>query len=317
MGTTRIKVIDLSSDKKQIKTSRKHAEKLTGVAKLKGTKSAESTKGTKGIEEAPKEVAKDKQVPTQESPPPDQAPQPSPADQTSRTSRTSRTSTHHHHLGKKYNQSMQLIDKTKLYPPQEALELLAKTSYVKFDPTVELHLNVADKKIKGKVNLPHPPVNTKKKEKKILVFTDKPQTTNDKQIIFGNEKTIDEIATGKLKPNRDFDAVFSTPKFMPLLAKVAKILGPAGLMPNPKNGTVIEDISSALKNTSDESHEYKTDPTAPIIHTTLGKLSSKSKDLEENLKTLIFAIGPTKIKKATITSTMGPGIKLDISSIAK
>ena len=88
-------------------------------------------------------------------------------------------------------------------------------------------------------------------------------------------------------------------------------------MPNPKNGTVIEDVSAALKNSSDESLEYKTDPTAAIIHTSLGKLSNKPKDIEENLKTLIFAIGPSKIKKATLTSTMGPPIKIDIGTISK
>ena len=315
MGTTRIKVIDLSSDKKEIKTARKHAEKLTGVVKLKGTKSTESTKGTKGKDEAPEEVTKDQQVSPQK-----QTPPPSPADQDPRTSSTSRTSTHHHHLGKKYNQATQLIDRTKLYSPQEALDLLAKTSYVKFDPTVEIHLNVADKNIKGKVNLPHP--IAKKKEKKILVFSDPPPKAlaEDKQVLWGDEKTIDEIAAGKLKPNRDFDVVLSTPEFMPALAKVAKILGPAGLMPNPKNGTVIEDdLKSFILSLSkdDESLEYKTDPTAPIIHTTLGKLSAKSKDLEENLKTLIFAIGPSKIKKATLTSTMGPPIKIDIGTISK
>lgn len=316
MGTTRIKVIDLSSDKKEIKTARKHAEKLTGVVKLKGTKSTESTKGTKGKDEAPEEVTKDQQVSPQK-----QTPPPSPADQdprTSSTSRTSRTSTHHHHLGKKYNQATQLIDRTKLYSPQEALDLLAKTSYVKFDPTVEIHLNVADKNINGKVNLPHP--IAKKKEKKILVFSDPPpktQATAGQNIIAGDDTTIEEISSGKLKPSRDFDAVFSTPKFMPQLAKIAKILGPAGLMPNPKNGTVIEDVSAALKNSSDESLEYKTDPTAAIIHTSLGKLSNKPKDIEENLKTLIFAIGPSKIKKATLTSTMGPPIKIDIGTISK
>ena len=91
-------------------------------------------------------------------------------------------------------------------------------------------------------------------------------------------------------------------------------------MPNPKNGTVVEgDLKSFILSLSkdDESLEYKTDPTAPIIHTTLGKLSAKSKDLEENLKTLIFAIGPSKIKKATLTSTMGPPIKIDIGTISK
>src|SRR3990167_9566553 len=173
MGTTRIKVIDLSSDKKEIKTARKHAEKLTGVVKLKGTKSTESTKGTKGKDEAPEEVTKDQQVSPQK-----QTPPPSPADQDPRTSSTSRTSTHHHHLGKKYNQATQLIDRTKLYSPQEALDLLAKTSYVKFDPTFKNTLNRDEKKNKGKINPPAP--NCKKEKKKNLGFCrPAPQNASD------------------------------------------------------------------------------------------------------------------------------------------
>src|SRR3989344_9548449 len=102
---------------------------------------------------------------------------------------------------------------------------------------------------------------------------------------------------------------------MPKIAKIAKILGPAGMMPNPKNKTVTEDISQALK-TKDEGFVVRCEQQAAIIHTKLGKLSAKAEELEENLKALIFAIGPGKIKRATLTSTMGPGIKLDISSFA-
>ena len=334
MGTTRIKVIDLSSDEKEIKTSRKHAEKITGAAVLKEEKK-EKKKPQIPKEPAITEAAEVKSEVTEEQKPQEKI-------FSKKTISESPVATRHHHLGKKYHQAASLIDKNRFYPAKEAIELLSKTSFTKFDPTIEIHLNVVDKNIRGKVNFPH--AVSKKKGKRYLIFDDKKpiaESTKKKlrtqkesttqtssvpsepsvpsvitnQIIWGDEKTIEEIAKGTLKPKRDFDQVISTPKFMPLLAKVAKILGPAGLMPNPKNGTITEDLTSVRNITSETSFEYKTDPTAPIIHTSLGKLSEKPQAIEENLKVLIASIGSTKIKKAVITSSMGPGIKLDVASL--
>lgn len=317
MGTTRIKVIDLSSDQKEIKTSRKHAEKLAGVAALKEEK---KTKEKKPITEITEDKLKGPSESTTEAPSVLSKPA-APSvikKQSVPTKSAPKTAVkHHHHLGKKYHQAASQIDKNKLYPATEAIELLAKTSFTRFDPTIEIHLNVVDKNVHGKVNFPHS--IGPQKPKKYLIFGDSKTKieASDKQIIWGDEKTIDEIAKGLLKPKRDFDQVFSTPKFMPLLAKVAKILGPAGLMPNPKNNTVIENVANEIQKTSETGYEYKTDPNIPIIHTSLGKLSEKSQAIEENLKALITSIGLTKIKKATITTTMGPGIKLDIASISR
>lgn len=322
MGTTRIKVIDLSGEKEQIKTSRKHAEKLTGVAKIKAAKGkprlqereekkpkqevSEGPKGSKVSEVEEKEVASVSSEPSAPSQP----------------SQPSKLLRRHHHLGRKYLEAKAIIELQKLYPAGEAIDLLYKTSVTKFDPTVEIHLNVVDKNIKGTVKLPYAIDN--KKETRILVFSDQEPAlpagrpeSGDQRLIWGDEKTIDEIAEGKLRPNRDFDKVVSAPKFMPALAKIAKILGPQGLMPNPKNGTVNADIAQAVKATGAEGLEYKTDPNAPIVHTRLGKLSFKPQELEQNLKTLVASIGPTKIRKAVITSTMGPGIKVDISTISQ
>ena len=311
MGTTRIKVIDLSSQEKEIKTSRKHAEKLTGVAKLKEGKKP-ITKGTEKKHEITEESTSVPSV----------IPEPSTEPETTKPtvpSKPSKPSQSTH--GKRYLAAKKLVDAGKLYPIGDAFDLLSKTSLTKFDPTIEVHFNVADKNLKGKVKLPHS--IGQKKEKRYLLFTDQtsaltagmPETKNQKLII-GNEKTIGEIESGKLKPFRDFDVVITTPQFMPSLAKIAKILGPKGLMPNPKNGTIVEDVEKALSGNSQDLYEYRTDPTAPIIHTKIGKLSSKQTDLEENLKALIFAIGPTKIKKATLKSTMSPGIKLDLASLS-
>ena len=310
MGTTRIKVIDLSGEKEQIKTSRKHAEKLAGLAKIKETKKpkAQVSKETKGPEE-PKITEPPR--PSAPSVPPEPS-APSVIKKQAVSPVVARK--HRHHLGQKYLAATALIEKNKLYPTREAIDLLYQTSTTRFDPTVELHLNVADKNIRGSLNLPHA-VGTKK-EKRILIFSNqKPESKNQKHLIWGNQQTIADIESGKLKPNRDFDVVLAQPKFMPLLAKIAKILGPAGLMPNPKNQTITENVLSALEGVSSATFEYKTDPSAPIVHTKLGKLSYKPEQLTENLKALVNAIGPAKIRKATLTTTMGPGIKVDIASI--
>lgn len=323
MGTTRIKVIDLASDQKEIKTARKHAEKLTGVAKLKAAKG----EPRHGREEIKPKKESEPSIPTVPAQPslPSELSVPSKPSQPSISSQPR----HRHHLGKLYAQAAALVDRTRAYPPAEALDLLAKTSYVKFDPTVEIHLNVGDKNLRGSVTLPHPVTQKKAREKKYLIFSDQKLATppqarlakggSNQKLIFGDQKTIEQIAAGTLKPNRDFDQVLATPKFMPLLAKIAKILGPAGMMPNPKNGTIIEgDVGkffASIPKDDDNKFEYKTDPNAPIIHSVLGKLSDKPQNLSENLKTFIASVGPTKITKAVISSTMGPGIKLDISSL--
>ena len=315
MGTTRIKVIDLSSDEKEIKTSRKHAEKLTGAAKLKEEKKPKKVATTERTEKEHEDT--EKKVTTAETTEKErESTEKKPVDsvQTSAPSAVAKKPQSLHHKGHKYLAAKQKLENGKRYPVKEAIALLSETSTVKFDPTVELHLNVVDKSIKGTVSLPHP-IETKTKEKRYLVFSEKKQEVDGVKIIWGDEKTIVDIENGQLKPGRDFDAVISAPKFMPALAKIAKILGPAGMMPNPKNKTVTEDIEKALK-TKDEGYVFRTETQAPIIHTKLGKLSAKSEALEENLKALIFAIGPQKIKRATITSTMGPGIKLDIASFS-
>ena len=350
MGTTRIKVIDLSSEQKEIKTSRKHArlaslasiqsrsglakraEKLSGLAKIKGAKESREPKEQKPATTDNTETAEITESPIAS------VPSVSPPVH----SVVAKKSTSGRHSGKKYQLAKSQIDPQKTYPAKEAIELLHKMSFTKFDPTVEIHLNVSEKNIKGNVNLPHP--FGKRREKTYLIFTSKKPATTDntekehdntekksvhsskskvpsvvakKNIIWGNAKTIDEIQSGSLRPNRDFDTVLSEPKFMPQLVKIAKILGPAGMMPNPKDKTIVEDpLESVQKQTSDKgAYEFKTEPTAPIIHSTLGKLSEKPDYLEENLKSIISAIGPTKIKKAIIKSTMSPSVKIDIASV--
>lgn len=285
MGTTRIKVVDLSSDNQQIKTSRKHAQKLrTKIEEKQEVKSQEEAVEPKAAQELkpePKTVSSTKK----------------------KTKKTRR-------LGKNYLKAQSKIDKTKIYPADEALQLLEETSYAKFDPAVEIHLNVTDKNVRAQVNFPHS--IGKKKAKRYLVFAEKFKSENQ-NVLVGNQNSVSEIENGKLKPGRDFDVVLSSPAFMPLLVKIAKILGPSGMMPNPKNGTITQNPQGVIENTSSSSYDFRSDPTAPIIHAKLGKLSNKKDHLKDNLKTLIIAIGPSKIRDATLNTTMGPGIKIDFT----
>ncbi|MCR4325155.1 MAG: hypothetical protein NUV69_05745 [Candidatus Curtissbacteria bacterium] len=319
MGTTRVKVIDLASDEQEVKTSRKHAEKLTSPSKIKQeVQKPQEEKPTEAIEtdtkpentEAqdarltpegkirvgttlpPKEKIKIGQKPIKEA----------------------KTATSVRKRGKKYLDAAKLIEKDKAYRLDEAIVLLAKTSITKFDPTVEVHLNVVDRNIRAKVDFPHSV--GEKKELRYLVFSDK-KSDALKNVTWASEKTIAEIENGTLKPNRDFDAVISSPAFMPQLARVAKILGPKGMMPNPKNGTVTIKPDDIIAGSTSSTISLKSDPTAPILHTKLGKLSLKPEQISENLKALIVAVGPNKIKKATIKTTMGPAIKVEIATSKK
>lgn len=301
MGTTRVKVFDLSGSEQEPKTTKKHARhteisqptnKVKNTdASLESEKAPEEegqTNSDQPIEEAVKELSKPYKT--------KQKPKAS-------------TSKSTHHQGTNYQNAKKLVE-DKNYSISEALDLLTKTSYTKFDPTVEIHLNVADKNIKGSVSFPF--LKTKQKEIKYLIFSDK-KIESPKIVIWANEKTVSDIEDGKLKAGRDFDSVITTPKFMPQLAKIAKILGPKGLMPSPKNGTITEDIEKILGSKVSTDYKFKTDPTGPALHTPVGKLSQKKDELEANMQALIMAIGPSKIKSATLTSTMSPSIKLAIT----
>lgn len=340
MGTTRIKVIDLSSDQKEIKTSRKHAEKLSSLSQAKkaGKKPNQGEKTVAKSEPRPESRATTE---TTEKRTENQSPEAQssaiitgPTDITGNTELTENTGrtdtlTHTdstvtpkpsvpsavakkrtHHKGAKYRKAASLVEE-KDYTLKEALVLLPQTSFTKFDPSVEVHLNVTEKNLKATVNMPHLKAE-KKEQQKYLIFSDRRLTIDDKHVLMGDEKTIADIEAGSLKPGRDFTAVAASPKFMPILAKIAKILGPKGMMPNPKNGTVTENFEKLLNSSGDSRGlSIKTDPTAPIIHTKIGKLSQKQEELEANFKALVTSIGSSKIKKAAITTTMGPAIRLD------
>lgn len=325
MGTTRVKIVDLSSvdEEKKVKPAKKVVEQKPveqPVEQISVEKQKPAEEPTEEIsqtleEEAASivsEEAKSKKTAAKGEPrSSDEREEPKTVAEPAkkRPAKVGKPKKQKHHLGKNYKSAKAGIE-DRLYTPAEALDLIAKTSFTKFDPTVEIHLNVSDKNIKGSVAFPHS-VGAKK-EKKILFIGDS-KTSDNKKIITGDEKTIEDIEKGNLKPGRDFDIVYSTPKFMPQLAKVAKILGPKGLMPNPKNGTIIDDIKKITTDDSANSYDFRCDPKTPVIHAKIGKLSAKTPSLHENLKALILAVGPSKITRATLASTMGPGIHLDVS----
>ncbi|QQG47437.1 MAG: hypothetical protein HY044_04935 [Candidatus Woesebacteria bacterium] len=191
--------------------------------------------------------------------------------------------------GKKYQSSRSKIDKNKFYTTPDAVKTLKEISYSKFDETVELHALVKKDSLSVNVTLPH-------------------SFGKSKAIEVANEKTIEKLEKGKV----DFDVLLSTADFMPKLVKFAKILGPKGLMPNPKNGTLIKKTSDADKFASN-SMTIKTEKKAPLIHTTVGKLSMDPKNLEENVESALTAINKRLILKAYLKSTMSPSIKLSLS----
>ncbi|WP_213818891.1 50S ribosomal protein L1 [Garciella nitratireducens] len=222
--------------------------------------------------------------------------------------------------GKKYLESIKKIDREKLYDLSEAVELVQKTATANFDETVEAHIRLgvdsrhADQQVRGAIVLPH---GTGKKVK-VLVFAkgDKIAEAQDAGADYvGGEEYIEKIQ----KENWfDFDVVVATPDMMGLVGRLGRILGPKGLMPNPKSGTVTFDVGKAIKDIKAGKVEYRLDKTN-IIHVPIGKVSFGTQKLQENLSTLLEAIIKAKpsaskgqyLKSIVISSTMGPGIKIN------
>ena len=221
--------------------------------------------------------------------------------------------------GKKYSDSIKLIDRTKLYDPEEAVTLVKQTAKAKFDETVEISVRLgvdprhADQQVRGTVVLP----NGTGKTKTVLVIAKGPkaeEATAAGADFVGAEDMIAKIQGGWF----GFDVCIATPDMMGLVGRLGRVLGPKGLMPNPKTGTVTMDVTKAIGDIKAGKVEYRVDKTA-IIHCPLGKASFSEQQLTENLRTLMDAIIKAKpsaakgtyVKSAVISSTMGPGIKLN------
>lgn len=221
--------------------------------------------------------------------------------------------------GKKYQESAKQIDKAMLYDPKEGLELICKTASAKFDETVELHVKLgvdsrhADQQVRGAVVLP----NGTGKTRKVLVFA------KDAKVAEAQEAGADYVGGMELvekitKENWfDFDVVVASPDMMGIVGRLGKVLGPKGLMPSPKAGTVTPNVGAAVKEIKAGKVEYRLDKTN-IIHCPIGKVSFGAEKLSENMDTLLKAVVKAKpaaakgqyIKSCTVVSTMGPGVKV-------
>ena len=223
-------------------------------------------------------------------------------------------------MGKKYTDSVKLIEKNRLYDPYEAIGLVCQTSKAKFDETIEVHVRLgvdsrhADQQVRGAVVLP----NGTGKKVKVLVFAkgDKVQAALDAGADYaGGAEYADKIVQENWF---DFDVVVASPDMMGVIGKLGKVLGPKGLMPSPKAGTVTPDVARAVTEAKAGKIEYRLDKTN-IIHCPIGKASFGAEKLAENFNTLVGAVLKAKpaaakgqyIKSCVIASTMGPGIKIN------
>jgi len=191
--------------------------------------------------------------------------------------------------GKRYLAAKKNIDINKYYPLNQAIKLVKTTSLSKFDGKVEAHITTYDIGNIGEISFPH-------------------LETASKKVVVLNDSILAEIKEGKV----NFDILIATPATMPKLLPFARVLGPKGLMPNPKNGTLTDKPQDAVTRLSAAKTVIKTEKKAPIIHIVVGKVSQPETELSANISELIKIVGPTKIKKLAICATMGPSVKIAV-----
>lgn len=278
MGQKRLSVVDLSAEETTKKVSPKRAVKSATKSLQAGKgagRLADKGESIEGIDTlVPQSAIADSAGPEVEKP--DSMRQRKPKER-----------------GRRYKYARSLVDRTKTYPIEQAIELVKKTGVARFDGTISAHLNLTEEKVTADVAFPHPTGKT---------------TT----VVIATDAVLKKVEAGKI----GFDVLLATPAQMPKITKVAKILGPKGLMPNPKNGTITDDPAKRKKELEGGKTQVKTEGKAPLMHVVIGKASFDDKKLSENITALISAVGQTKIKKLTLASTMGPGIKVDIQPLS-
>ena len=227
-------------------------------------------------------------------------------------------------MGKKYVESSKLVDKSVLYTPAEALDLAVKTAKAKFDETIELHVRLgvdprhADQQVRGAVVLP----NGTGRSVKVLVFAKGAKATEAQEAgadFVGAEELVQKIQGENWF---DYDVVVATPDMMGVVGRLGRVLGPKGLMPNPKSGTVTFDVAKAIAEIKAGKVEYRVDKTA-IVHCPIGKVSFGVEKLQENFHALMDALVKAKpaaakgqyVKSVSVSSTMGPGAKINPTKV--
>lgn len=292
-------------------------EVATDKAKAEKTAAKAGKRSAKSLKEAEEKVAKEERKASG-----DTSPQSEEAASASRGP-APKVRSRLERRGKAYKKVAELVETGKAYSLNDALELATKTSVGKFDATVEMHINLgvdprqADQNIRATVVLP----NGTGKDVRVAVFAPADQHEAAKKAgadIVGEDDFLMQLDKEQL----NFDVLISTPQFMPKLGKYARLLGPRGLMPNPKSGTVTAKVADAVKEAKAGRVEYRVDKQA-IVHLGVGKVSFGQAKLAENTKAFVDSINSVKpsglkgtyIKNVTISTTMGPGIKVDISSL--
>ena len=227
-------------------------------------------------------------------------------------------------VGKRIREAREGLDRNRAYPVDEAVKLLKERSSVKFDETIEVALNLgvdprhADQMVRGVCQLP----NGSGRSVRVAVFARGEKAEEARQAgadIIGAEDLAEKVQAGQI----DFDRCIATPDMMPLVGRLGKILGPRGLMPNPKVGTVTQDVAEAVKSAKGGAVEFRVEK-AGIVHGGVGKVSFPEDALVDNIKAFVDAVQRAKpsgakgtyLKKVSLSSTMGPGLKVDLASLS-
>ncbi len=226
--------------------------------------------------------------------------------------------------GKRLKKALEGIDRKRLYPIEEAVKLIKDRANAKFDETIEVALNLgvdprhADQMVRGIVELP----NGTGRDVRVAVFAKGEKAEEAKNAgadIVGAEDLVEEVQNGKI----DFDRCIATPDMMALVGRLGKVLGPRGMMPNPRVGTVTQDVTAAVNASKGGAVEYRVER-AGIVHAGVGKASFDAKAIEDNIRAFYAAVAKAKpsgakgtyMKRMAVTSTMGPGVKIDLSSFS-
>lgn len=279
MGKIRIKTFGDKDQEKKEEEKRKREREQKKLAKVSGLKGGQKVTAVGPTEE---ELLKQEE----------KKPEEEKKEEEKKTKKTKKTKPEKQPKSKNYLAKASLIKKNQLYPLDKALEILKSMRTAAFDETVELHISTKEKGISGQVVLPH---GTGKKVR----------------VKVADASSIDNVISQIEKGQIDFDFLVATPTIMAKLAKVARILGPKGLMPNPKNGTISDNPEKVVEKLTAGQINFKTEQDFPLIHLVVGKKSFDNKQIEENIKAITTAIGSAKIKSLVMKLTMSPSIRVD------